>query len=379
MQLTRVSITNYRGIHQMDVPLSRFACLIGRNNAGKSTALQAVSLFFTGTKLPRGDFFDETKPIRIAITLSGISQLDLSRLAPEHRDRIAAVAVDGNLTLVRFYETDGKSRFRYAGLVPKESRFHDSEISALVKGKKGAGLVTAVTGQFPELKGKLDSSATITNARDAIQEFARSLPADQKEERDADLPTGIDESIKGFLPEPIYIPAVKNLSDDIKTSQATPFGRILGILMDAVEPKLGNIATLFKELSEKFNRTVLSDGTIIDNRLDEVKLIESTVQDFVRESFAGVSLEIKVPPPELRTLLSSAQILVDDGVTGPIDSKGDGLRRAVVFAVLRSYVALHQPGAIAGVAQDGPSDRHVLLFGSIWVSYGYRLNPPQWK
>lgn len=362
MQLTHLSITNYRGIHQIDVPMSRFACFIGRNNAGKSTALQAVSLFFTGTKLSRADFFDDSKPIRIAITLSEITAADISMLAEEHRERIAAITVDGKLTLVRCYETDGKSRLRYVGLVPKDERFLDSAVSSLVKGKKGGPLKSAVVGVFPELEGKLDSSASGAKVRELIQELANAIPGEQKEESDADLPTGIDESIKAFLPEPIYIPAVKNLADDTKTSQTTPFGRILGILMDAVEPQLGNIATLFKELSGKFNRTVQPDGSIVDNRLAEMKLIEGTVEEFVRESFAGVSLEIKVPPPELRTILSSAQILVDDGVTGPIDSKGDGLRRAVVFAVLRSYVSLNQPGAIAGKPPEGPSDRHILLF-----------------
>jgi hypothetical protein len=48
------------------------------------------------------------------------------------------------------------------------------------------------------------------------------------------LPTGIDKSIEPMLPDPIYIPAVKDLADDIKTSESTPFGKILGGLQAIV-------------------------------------------------------------------------------------------------------------------------------------------------
>jgi hypothetical protein len=53
-----------------------------------------------------------------------------------------------------------------------------------------------------------------------------------------------------------------------------------------------------------------------------------------------VALRITIPPPELKSVFSSARIYANDGVDGLIDSKGDGLRRAIVFSILRSYVEL---------------------------------------
>jgi len=127
---------------------------------------------------------------------------------------------------------------------------------------------------------------------------------------------------------------------DIKTTESTPFGRILAILLQAVESKLPDAQKLFEELNAKFNRIQQPDGTVMDGRLDEVKLIESTVEKYVRESFADVALRITIPPPELKTVFTSARIYANDGVDGLIDSKGDGLRRAIVFSILRSYVEL---------------------------------------
>jgi putative ATP-dependent endonuclease of OLD family len=178
------------------------------------------------------------------------------------------------------------------------------------------------------------------NIKQKIQELADSLPDNQKTSADQALPTGIDKSIMPMLPDPIYIPAVKDLADDIKTAESTPFGKILAILLQAVESKLPDAHRLFEELNAKLNRVQQPDGMVMDGRLDEVKLIESTVEKYVRESFAYVALRITFPPPELKTVFSSACISANDGVDGLIDSKGDGLRRAVVFSILRSYVEL---------------------------------------
>ena len=50
MRLTQLHVTNYQALRDVTIPLSRFGCLIGENNAGKSSFLQALSLFFSGTR-----------------------------------------------------------------------------------------------------------------------------------------------------------------------------------------------------------------------------------------------------------------------------------------------------------------------------------------
>lgn len=341
MRLTTLSICNYRALREVTIPLSRFGCLIGENNSGKSSFLQALSLFFSGSKLSAAHFFDESKPIRIAVTINDITDADLARLAAEHRPRVSAIVRNGRLTLVRSYGTDGKSTLLYNTPTPKDSRFSSESIAILMKGQRaGNAFVTKVVEAFPELDGVVDATMNQEAMKEKIQALADALPDDQKVAADQALPTGIDKSIEPMLPDPIYIPAVKDLADDIKTTESTPFGKILSILLQAVEPKLPDAKKLFEELNAKLNRVQRPDGTVADDRLDEVKLIESTVEKYVRESFADVALRITIPPPELKTVFSSARIYADDGVDGLIDTKGDGLRRAIVFSILRSYVEL---------------------------------------
>jgi hypothetical protein len=221
----------------------------------------------------------------------------------------------------------------------------------------------AVTTIFPELKETMTIHNSQGEVKVLIKQLADSLPAEQKQLADIDLPTGIDKSVTPFLPEPIYIPAVKDLSDDVKTKEGTPFGKILRILLKAIEPDLAEAQEVFEELNKRLNRIVLPDGKTEDNRLEQVRAIERTIEKYVQESFSNVFVEIDIPPPDIKTVLSSARIYADDGIRSEIDSKGDGLRRAAAFAILRSYVDLNRLDDLTKPPiESARPNEHILLF-----------------
>ncbi len=360
-----LSVTNYRGLKNVSIPLSSFVCLIGENNSGKSSLLQALSLFRSGNSLRSTEFFDEEQPIRIEVVFDQIGDADLARLVDEHRSKIEAIIDDGRLAIARCYATDGKGVLRHSALVPDEPRFDVDAISELLSGERaGSAFASKVAEVFPELESTVDSTMNQAAMLQQIQELADSWPDDQKRAVDLPLPTGIDRSITALFPEPIYVPAVKDLSDDVKTSESTHFGKILAILLNSVRSSLPDEEALFENLNVKLNRVMQEDGTEVDDRLDEVKSIERTVEKYVQESFANVALRIQIPPPALKTIFSSAQIHADDGVEGLIHTKGDGLRRAIVFAILRTYAELHSMSAVE-TAEDDPDTAgapYLLLF-----------------
>lgn len=361
MKLSQLRVVNYRGLKDILIPLSSFVCITGENNGGKSTVLQSLSLFISGSALKATDFFDASKPITIAVTLSDVTEADLNLLAEEHRDRIVGLVVDEKLTLVRQYGTDGKSQLGYNGLVPKEARFSPEVVATLVAGKQGSQLRNAVLGLFPELAEKVADLSTQAAAKELVQKLGDRLPAEAKEMRFIPLPTGLDKSVVPMLPERIYIPAAKDLADDTKTAETSSFGKILAIVMKAIEPLLADEKDLFEKLSKKITRVVGVDGKLEDRRLEKIQNIERTIQNYVRESFTSVSLEIDIPPPELKSVFATARILADDGVKGPLELKGDGLRRAVVFSILRTYVEFAREAANEGKAEEGQSERGYLL------------------
>jgi predicted ATPase len=356
-------VQNYRGLKDVSFSLSHFTCIIGENNSGKSSLLQALSLFHSGSTLGEHNYFDPEKEISIAVKLEGIGQQDLARLADAHRERIAAICRDGSLTLVRRYEPDGKSRLRYVAQRPKEERFRDESVSNLMQGQRaGRPFMAKVIEVFPELDGQMEASTNQTDARALVNSLAETVPADQMEPVELDLPTGLDKSVDALLPRPIYIQAVKDLADETKAREGTPFAKVLALLLRAIEGKLNDEKQLFEQLNAKLNRIEGQDGVYVDERLAEVRLVEETVQQHLRESFSNVDLCLRIPPPQIKAILAGAQIFVDDGVEGIVETKGDGLRRAIVFAIMRTYVDLNARGLLDTEGNGVPPDPYLLLF-----------------
>ena len=53
MKLSHLQVLNYRGLREVSIPLSNFVCITGENNSGKSSILQSLSLFISGSALKR--------------------------------------------------------------------------------------------------------------------------------------------------------------------------------------------------------------------------------------------------------------------------------------------------------------------------------------
>jgi len=112
MKIANLKIVNYRGLREIEIPFSNFVCLIGENNTGKSSILQCLSLFFSGSKLDSADYYDESRNVKIGATIEGIGATDINRLAEEHRSRISNIVKDSKLVLIREYDTSAMSQLK---------------------------------------------------------------------------------------------------------------------------------------------------------------------------------------------------------------------------------------------------------------------------
>lgn len=369
MKLTKVLIENFRAHTRTELPLSNFGCLIGENNAGKSSVLHALHFAIKGAppnKLVDADFNDVTKPIRVELILDDINDYDLARISDTaHRHSIENVLTNGQLILVRTATHGAKitTTLQRMKLQPTDDRWSLEDLNtAIADNKKHPQLREAAVAQLPELDEVLGDKPTLTAIRAKREELIAALPVEEMKLREAALPTGISSALTPLLPEVIYIEAVKDASAEVKTTDAATFGKLLKILLDEVSNQFGEIEKEFQKIQRKLSRHTAPDGSSQDTRLDEVKFIESTIEGFVQESFPGVALRMDVPAPELRTILSSAELQIHDGHEGPISSKGDGLKRTVAFAILRAYTALREGGFKAGSPENKMRPSYLLLF-----------------
>ncbi|MDZ7854090.1 MAG: AAA family ATPase [Halomonas sp.] len=63
-RLSHLRIKNFRACKDVSLPLEGYTPLVGQNNTGKSSILQALSWVLKPAALPVKDFHDPDQPVR---------------------------------------------------------------------------------------------------------------------------------------------------------------------------------------------------------------------------------------------------------------------------------------------------------------------------
>jgi putative ATP-dependent endonuclease of OLD family len=363
MKLDKISIRNFKSIASGSFEPSKFSCLVGENNAGKSTVMQAiVNALNRPSQLALSNFYDPENPVIFELRFSGVDKGHLARLAEDAQSKISDLVTDGIFSLQVLYAPNEKVTVEALQRVPIDSRYRSEKIDAAFLKKKGqVAIEEVITNLYPEFKDlQNESLSTINAAKEWLTTQIDALADDQFTMSYRPLPTGIPASIAPLLPEPIYIPAVKNLNDDLKTTQSTSFGRLLVLLLEDMTEDLEAIKKSLQDFNALFNRVKDEDG-VIDNRNEKVRLLEGDVEEFLGENFSNVKIQLHIPPPDLKTILNAAQIYVDDGSYDLIDNKGDGIKRLLMFALLQAYVKRLARSSTQAPAVQGATNRPLLF------------------
>lgn len=345
MKISNIHIENFRGLKSIDLTPAQMNCVIGENNAGKSTALLAINLFLKGTKISESDYYDKSKEIFIDITFSDVNENDLNKISDEeNRSRIQNIIKNNMISFRRKYKLDFTSDLFCYKKVPLNTIYKADWIASELKGKKAAEIKILMRDTYQLPLDIANSISSQTAAKEKIDELIQHLSDDKFQYDWENLPTGFSNTVIPMFPEPIYIPAVKDFSDETKTKESTSFGKLIKILFTQIEksPEFVEIKESFEKLNKMLNRQIIKneDGTenILDGRLDSLKTLEIEIEKAFQESFSQIKLELQIPNPEVKQIFNSTQILIDDGVKSTIDYKGDGVKRTLVFSILRTYV-----------------------------------------
>jgi putative ATP-dependent endonuclease of OLD family len=78
MRLKEIEISNFKGLQSASLELGPFGCLVGENNAGKSTVPQAIVYGLNRgrpAQLQPELFYDAAQPIVFALDFEGVRAL----------------------------------------------------------------------------------------------------------------------------------------------------------------------------------------------------------------------------------------------------------------------------------------------------------------
>lgn len=202
------------------------------------------------------DFLDRSRSIRIQLSFSEVSEADLKRLEDGHRIRIEREARNGRITLAKVYNGPGKGTFLVVTRVPRDHRYTKLVIDDTLKSGLPSEVIAAnVKATYPEVAHKLNDKINRAAVRREIAAIMESLGEDDFVTGDDSLPTGMDKSIAPLLPESIYIPAVKELNEELKTTSTATFGRLLSLLFGQIV-----CHQLRDRLIAKANEVVVASG-----------------------------------------------------------------------------------------------------------------------
>ena len=68
--IEQIYIKNFKAFEKMSIPIDKHNILNGENDAGKSTVLQALDIFFNQEKVDKSFVRDLTQPVEIGILVN---------------------------------------------------------------------------------------------------------------------------------------------------------------------------------------------------------------------------------------------------------------------------------------------------------------------
>lgn len=319
--------------------------LVGENNAGKSTILKAIEfLVDSGTSDINSDLF-WSRDITLDIQVEGIFS-DLTEFEKEQSEKY--LRQDGTLWIRRSAtcktedsanvdgkETKPQRSYEYNQEVYeaewlKQDKVTQEEINEWWKNEDLS--IGAVS--FKDLFDSRENVPKVAQWKENRKEFL-SLYHDTIPMRD-EWHKGdrrFEQILKKVLPQFILIPAVKDVSEEVKVKKTSPFGVLLNHVLSATDTDEElEINKVLDAVGKKINRQGGEDSRIIGLQEIERKLSER-VKDYSFEC----NVEIEFDLLTIEDLLSSPKIYVNDGFRVPVEKKGHGLQRALIFSILGAY------------------------------------------
>lgn len=320
MRILSLEVIGLRSIANAKLKFNDVTVLIGGNNAGKSTLLHALRLFFEAApKLTNDDFHKrETESIEIVVTFDN--------LTPGEIEEFGSAVHEGKLTISRTLSNDKDSNLTYSVRARAYPAFTAIKAETNKNNMRRA---------FNELADQTDGLERATTADQALANM---------EAWELEHPDLLEfETIRGFFGAPNvangklkkktnlhFVPAVANVSDETSDAKRSP---IIGLLSDIAKQTYEN-----REEVKKFIEKTQSDfdGLVAPDKFPQLGKISesltSTIQRYYSDSRlladwrSEEGVQFSFPRPVIQ--------VEDGGFLSGLEHVGHGLQRAALFAVI---------------------------------------------
>lgn len=325
MKIEKVKISNFRSIIGVEINFRDLMMFIGQNNHGKSNILYAILFFFGEIKGQDLDFFDGTDELFVEILFF---DLDVNDQATFKK-----YLTNENKILVRKTAYKNGS-FQYNGYIqnPEEEWLQEANVGSYTN--REAAKELPFYSSLPAT-GRL-TKALIQEAQQAYIEANRESVAFSYELEETNF-LGLKSVAQGIFGEVFFIPAVKNVNDDLSNNKTSIFTKLYSKVIELVTSSnedITRIKDLIDAQFQKFQKYNEDHSENID-RPQELTEFENKLS-FNLEDW-GVHLEVEVLAPNIDDVFkSNVNIWIHDGIKTDINRKGHGLQRAMTFSLIKT-------------------------------------------
>lgn len=347
MLLSRLNVKNFRSLLDVEVPCSHLTAFVGANGAGKSSILRAVELFYSSNpSLDQEDWFNnDTKP-DIEITLT------FTKLSEKAKGRFSAYMQGEDLSVTRKFTMaeNGKITDSYHGATLRHEAFRDLWNIPAAQLKTEYNKLREQEPYKSDLPGYSNQEA----AKASLRAWEGSHPGSCALASDDGQFFGFKQVGQGYLGDftcLIFVPAVRDLSDDAAESRGSAITALVDIVARNLLAAQKDFRDLEAEMQERYGKLLLPSQ---DKQLDELATeLSETLRTIAPDS--GVQLRW-LPPPSVQFPMPKVDVqLSEDGQLFSVAGTGHGLQRAFIVTLLQHLAVAQRRRAEMEAATPGDS------------------------
>lgn len=326
MKIETIEIENWRSINHLKADFSDFAVIIGQNNHGKSNIISALLFFFGKIKPDKQDFLNADSLAYVEIKFSQLDDNDQTTFRKY-------LSNDNSIKVRKTLTNDLK--FTYNGYYESPNEEWLNPVNSGNYTSRESISETPLNDFVPD-SGRITKAIVEQAQIDYIAANSNDLEFNYTLEEGNFL--GLKTVAQGIFGDVFFIPAVKSANEELKTNGSSVFSdlyaKVLNKLAESNQVYL-NAKQQVSQLISILNKTN-QEGEDNANRPQELNIFEQNIATELGNW--NTSIEVEVTPPNIDDIFKvGTQIWINDGVKTDVNRKGNGLQRALIFALIKSY------------------------------------------
>ncbi|HHZ11599.1 MAG TPA: AAA family ATPase [Acholeplasmataceae bacterium] len=330
MRIKHLKIHNFRSIRDLAFECMPLMTLLGPNNHGKSNILSALEFgLSTSAKPADRDFFSYRAPEDNEMWI----EMTFHELTDQEKNTFKRYVLSDDTICIRKTARikNGEIEVVYSGYVEQP----DEE---WLRADKAGEYATREKINETPLKDLVAPSGRLSKpaVEEAQQKYIEQHRSELKFTKtlEAGPLLGQKNVGGGVLPDFYLIPAVRDLTDEIKIKTTTTFGRLLNRAVREMAEQDPRFIEARKQLESVVSSLNTRDAE--ERSSNHLAALEKSIEEELLSW--GVRVNIEVTTPELERLFDlGTEVYLDDGVKTSADRKGHGLQRSMMFALLRAW------------------------------------------